>query len=112
LFQTAEYLRAFGDAIQGLTDKAAIQHVKSVEFSWIRNSPCKECILVNNQNFPGTDVMITFTKNDPFIKRSDEKLLLTVAMYAWDGNSFPGNFFKPATFFLNISLLTKICENL
>ena len=35
-------------------------------------------------------ILISFTKDDPFsIKTNDDSL--TVAMYAWDGNSLPGN---------------------
>ena len=36
--------------------------------------------------------MITFSKRDPFepLPKSDNERLI-VAMYAWDGNSFPGN---------------------
>ena len=68
-----------------------------LSFSYIGNVPYHNSVFDNADNvIPGTDVRFVFNKRDPFAKlegEDEDKLL--VAMYAWDGNSFPGkNFFS------------------
>ena len=54
------------------------------------------CVLKFLLNFPdpgnaSSGILISFTKDDPFTQKNRKEDLLRVAMYAWDGNSFPGN---------------------
>ena len=54
------------------------------------------CVLKFLLNFPdpgnaSSGILISFTKDDPFTQKNKKEDLLRVAMYAWDGNSFPGN---------------------
>lgn len=92
MLQTAEYIEAFENALESLALKEAIPFVKEVEFAWIGEGAKKaQSKLVNGQRLPSSDVEISFTRNDPFLAEEKKKGLLIVAMYAWDGNSFPGN---------------------
>ena len=65
----------------------SISYLKEVEFIWI---PEASKTLIHDDLLPGTDVKITFSKEDPFSRRMGDNDL-KVAMFAWDGNSFPGN---------------------
>ena len=59
--------------------------------SWVANVPFDGSKLpCDGSAFPGTDIRIRFSRRDPFARLEDEDMLV-VAMYAWDGNSFPGN---------------------
>ena len=54
------------------------------------------CVLKFLLTFPdpgdaSSGILISFTKDDPFTQKNKKEDLLRVAMYAWDGNSFPGN---------------------
>ena len=95
-FQIPEYLHAFEVTLQKLSNLKAIPHVRHVEFSWIPPLKAEKLqpssansLLVDGQKFGDTEIMVTFTEDDPF--QIKDKDLLKVAMYAWDGNSFPGN---------------------
>ena len=91
-FQIPEYLHAFEVTLEKLSNLKAIPHVRHVEFSWIPQQwplSAKASLLVDGQKFGDTEIMVTFTDDDPF--QIKDKSLLKVAMYAWDGNSFPGN---------------------
>ena len=71
-----------------LTKQNSIPYLKEIEFIWIAQDSKS---LVHNEILPGTDIKISFTKKDPFIKEGNGSEFLKVAMFAWDGNSFPGN---------------------
>lgn len=84
--QRTAYLRAFQNVIQ----RNKLSHVAVVDFSWVANLPFEGSLLQDGASFPGKKNMkIKFSRNDPFAK-VDEGDMLVVAMYAWDGNSFPG----------------------
>ena len=70
-----------------LTKQNSITYIKEIEFIWI---PQDSKSLVHNEILPGTDIKISFTKKDPFASNGNGSAL-KVAMFAWDGNSFPGN---------------------
>ncbi len=83
------FLKAFEDAILDLDKAGLLNRVKSIEFR--KSSKMEDHHLTSLQNLKGTNIKIDVTKNDPFTARPGaigDRLL--VAMYAWDGNSFPG----------------------
>ena len=70
-------------------EKKSISYIKEVEFIWI---PRVSNSLNHDEFLPGTDVKITFSEQDPFSRnKKGDHDYLKVAMFAWDGNSFPGN---------------------
>ncbi len=85
--QSALLLQVFEEAL----NERRYEHVDIIDFSWFNDAVMGS--VADGQFFTGNGnrVLIKFTKNDPAAV-SDEKLSrLLVAMYAWDGNSFPGN---------------------
>ena len=85
--QVYEYLYAFQTTIQKLYQQKSIPFIKHVEFSWIPET--SGLLLSDGQTIPNTDIIVSFTNDDPFQKKNEK--FLKVAMYAWDGNAFPGN---------------------
>jgi len=87
--QGAWLLAVFADAICA----GDYKHIKHIDFSWFQDSKCGDA---EDGKFlkdhAGNDIKITFSKRNPAddLPDDDDDLLL-VAMYAWDGNSFPGN---------------------
>ena len=67
-------------------EKKSISYIKEVEFIWI-----PRVSNLTDEFLPGTDVKITFSEQDPFSRKKGDHDYLKVAMFAWDGNSFPGN---------------------
>jgi len=84
--QTRLFLQAFRNALETLSGQ--LTNLKTVDFSWIRQEG--EDDLKHGQNVGGVNV--TFSMRNPFepLPSADGKTLI-VAMYAWDGNSLPGN---------------------
>ena len=80
-------MQTFEQTILKLHARKLIPHIKIVEFIWI--TPPTET-LVKKGVLADTDIKIVFSKNDPFYLNKDNDYL-KVAMYAWDGNAFPGN---------------------
>ncbi len=64
-------------------------------FSWVANVPFEGSRMSDGGTFPGTSIEMLFSRRDPFAKLPQERSdLLVVAMYAWDGNAFPGTLTK------------------
>ena len=85
--QPKHFIRAFQQAIESLS----LKRIKRLDFSWIPADTHFEGSKIKpDEELNG--IKITFTKRDPFEKLPEsEKGRLVVAMYAWDGNSLPGN---------------------
>jgi hypothetical protein len=70
----------------------------SIFFSWISSNQASDKLVNKDRRlpgtgfrFPGTEIEIRFSRNDPFARSENRKTgKLVVALYAWDGNSFPG----------------------
>ena len=77
---------AFEKTIKKLWKQKSISFIEEIEFIWIENVSKS---LKDDQLLEGTDVKIKFSKKDPFTRKTGDNSL-KVAMYAWDGNSFPG----------------------
>lgn len=81
--QDALFVDAWGDALKG----SDVTHVAHIDFSWIGAEACQG--VRDGEVFPGTDVVIHFSKrslHDPVPRGT-----LLVVGYAWDGNALPGN---------------------
>ncbi len=61
------------------------------KFSWISSNGASDKFS-KEKVFPGTEITIRFSRHDPFTKSDEKKGKLVVALYAWDGNSFPGKY--------------------
>ena len=79
------FLNAFENTIKKLWEQKLIPYIKEVEFQWI-----DQVSKFHDEFLPGTDIKITYSKQDPFSRNNGDNNL-KVAMFAWDGNSFPGN---------------------
>jgi hypothetical protein len=71
-----------------LLRERSFEHIAVIDFSWFPSE-------VQQQSQPiitkaGNSIEIRFSKRDPAEKLDNSDYLL-VAMYAWDGNSYPGN---------------------
>jgi hypothetical protein len=75
--------------------------ISDIDFSWFEEidkdsrrlfkSDFKE-ILSSNSSFSEKTIKIRFSKRDPAdLLQGDDENKLLVAMYAWDGNAYPGN---------------------
>ncbi|KAF2351566.1 Protein of unknown function DUF4804 [Trinorchestia longiramus] len=80
------FVEAWGDALKNLTD---LSQIAFVDFSYINSSSVHGT--KNNEKFPGTDVVVKFSKRNLHDKVPEDCIL--VCSYAWDGNSLPGNEF-------------------
>jgi len=94
--QEKYYLKAFENGLENFLENNPETKIKHVDFSWIpENKKMDGCQLDHDKYFKDSNVKITFSKRDPFAplptKTSNNDDTLIVAMYAWDGNSFPGN---------------------
>ena len=94
--QEKYYLKAFENGLENFLENNPETKIKHVDFSWIpENKKMDGCQLDHDKYFKDSNVKITFSKRDPFAplptKTSNNDGTLIVAMYAWDGNSFPGN---------------------
>ena len=80
-------MHAFEFTLQKLSNLKAIPHVRHVEFSWIpplkaeRQQPSSaDSLLVDGQKFGDTEIMVTFTEDDPF-QIKDKDLLKQTANF-------------------------------
>ena len=94
--QTKHFLKGFEFGLENFLQENSETKIKHVDFSWIAEKKrMDDCKLVDGEFFKDTNVKITFSKRDPFAPLSSKTRTndgtLIVAMYAWDGNSFPGN---------------------
>merc|ERR1712059_102 len=87
--QNQLFLRAWVRTLDSLINQ--LGRVKDVNFSWVASS--KEVPeLENGNSFGDTNIKIHFSRREPFQKLcGEDKDKLTVAMFAWDGNSYVGN---------------------
>jgi len=81
-----------------LTRRKDLDHISDINFSWFPTTELHCCGASNETSEPQkaqkimNDITIRFSKRNPADKltgKDKEKLL--VAMYAWDGNAYPGN---------------------
>jgi len=82
----------FVDLTVELIQNHSLSRIVNVDFSWISNyTGCvKDKDFVYSKS--GTRCKISFSKRNPADKLMDEDAgKLVVAMYAWDGNAYPGN---------------------
>jgi len=81
-------LEVYGELIL----ESDFKHISDIDFSWFpENSQCggkEDGEIIQSTN--GHQITIHFSKRDPAEKLDDDNKLL-VALYAWDGNAFPGN---------------------
>ena len=88
--QTRCFLRAFLQALQKLS--GGIDRLKTVDFSWVGGNG-QEGVMRDGGKI--SDVTATFSKRNPFHPLPEDKEgTLIVAMYAWDGNSLPGEYLQ------------------
>ncbi|XP_018016156.1 uncharacterized protein LOC108672910 isoform X1 [Hyalella azteca] len=80
------FIEAWGDALRNLN---RLTHIAYVDFSYIGCSSMYGTL--HNEKFPGSDVVIRFSKRNLHDKVPHGCIL--VCNYAWDGNSLPGNEF-------------------
>ena len=58
--------------------------------SWIKDIPDLH-LRDKSGFFPGKSIRVQFSQRDPFEALPEQdKDMMVVAMYAWDGNAFPG----------------------
>ena len=71
----------------------ALPHLRDVDFSWFgKLSSCAGVRSGETLSAGETEVRIHFSERDPAARLTGPDAgKLLVAMYAWDGNSFPGN---------------------
>ena len=95
--QKSYYLKAFELAIESFAKHHQNSKVKCIDFSWISSDDSLSgSKLIGGSIFPESEIQITFSKRDPFEPlptktKTEDNQSLIVAMYAWDGNAFPGN---------------------
>lgn len=71
-----------------------LDHISDIDFSWFPKDLTKLGTTQNNQMFTdnGNTIKIHFSTRNPADPLNDDnKGKLLVAMYAWDGNAYPGN---------------------
>lgn len=68
-------------------------HLSVLDFSWFPTS-AEQATSLETPRLLNKNLKIKFTKNNPYEKLTgDDEGKLICSMYAWDGNSFPGNEF-------------------
>lgn len=88
--QNELYLTAF----ENVLNEVRLPNISDIDFSWIDTPKGASSKLKNGSKFAGkNDIKISFSKHDPFAASGEKSGKLVVALYAWDGNSFPGNEF-------------------
>jgi len=75
------------DVYKDILTVGNFEHIAVIDFSWFPDIPCEPEIKTNKGQHM---IQIKFSKRDPAEKLDSSDYLL-VAMYAWDGNSYPGN---------------------
>jgi len=88
--QSKWMMEVYADSIQ----KNNLPHIADIDFSWFpEKSNCGgKADGEDIEDAKNNKIKIHFSKRDPaekLVEPNENKLL--VAMYAWDGNSFPGN---------------------
>jgi len=82
----------FVDLVIELIKKHNLTRVVNVDFSWFSNytgGVRNEDVVLSKNN---TKCKVTFSRRNPADKLTGENAgKLVVAMYAWDGNAYPGN---------------------
>ncbi|EOD10519.1 hypothetical protein EMIHUDRAFT_465264 [Emiliania huxleyi CCMP1516] len=68
-----------------------LEHIDTLDFSWFP-SECNEATSLRHGAGCGAVRQVLFSNRNPAARLpSSEQPLLLVAMYAWDGNAYPGN---------------------
>ena len=72
-----------------IMDNFDLPNVSVIDFSWF-DANSADVFARNFKKLRNEHIQVKFSKRDPADKLQDPNQLL-VAMYAWDGNSYPGN---------------------
>mmetsp|Transcript_38201 Transcript_38201/g.119889 ORF Transcript_38201/g.119889 Transcript_38201/m.119889 type:complete len:179 (-) Transcript_38201:222-758(-) len=82
-------VQAFEAALQELAPQ--LEHIDTLDFSWFP-SECNEATSLRHGAGCGAVRRVLFSNRNPAARLPpSEQPLLLVAMYAWDGNAYPGN---------------------